>query len=580
MLGLAGASVLPAGLAVLAGRQVGDEVLAVGLLNDLARTRVSPSITAIRTSGFATVGRGAALYIADADQRSSEAKAWRARDAGGRWWILAEPRLTYDMFGARAGPFRALRDRQAIQAANDFAEATGRAEVHGVAGAVYNTDREVWAGAGVANVLNGATIRATLTHPDDAALSVREFSSWKNGRLIVLSGVEPGSQACCHAGVRAGPVIGSSPSASDVDPQEGIKGWLLEDLIIETRAWSRETRAGKVAVQINGGTSGWIVRRVTAPDSALMAGLVHADWASVGPIVSADDRQRTNRTAYAAAPREGWTTHPHRGLIEDCSGGRFTAPVTGTDTGANGIRLSGCHDIVVRNCAMRATTYAALRIVGGDLGFEFALPVQRARAHKGLVIDAFRVEDARVGYACWVDLKADNVQRAVETNAYLPMLPTVPDTDIIIRALDGASTNGRSSGLRLNNLSGGQFIDCVLNGFNDGVQIDEGVRNVRLIRPVTRNNRRHGGVVDHARSRPAEVSVEQPAAERSGVAANGAHWLFGNCERCQLVGGTLGAASGETALWGIVLNRRGTQNIIVGSPRIVVREGGEAIARP
>lgn len=579
MLGIAGASVLPAGLAASARGRSAEEVFAVSLLTDLARTRVSPSVTAIRTSGFAAAGRGGALYIADSDQRSPEPKPWRARDAGGRWWILAEPRLTYDMFGARAGPLRASRDRQALQAANDFAEAAGRAEVHAIAGTVYNTDREVRAGAGVANILNGATIRATLTHPDDAALSVREFSSWKSGRVIVLSGVEPGSQACCHAGVRAGPVIGSSPSASAVDPQEGVKGWLLEDLVIETRAWSRETRAGKVAVQINGGASGWTVRRVTAPDSALMAGLVHADWASVGPIVSADDRQRANRTAYAARPREGWTTHPHQGLIEDCSGGRFTAPVTGTDTGANGIRLSGCHDIVVRNCTMRATTYAALRIVGGDLGFEFALPAQRARAHKGLVIDTFRVEDARDGYACWVDLKADNVQRAVENNAYSRMLPTIPDTDILIRALGGASTTGRNSGLRLNNLIGGEFADCVLDGFNDGFQVDEGVRSVRLIRPVTRNSRRHGGVVNHARSRPAEISVEQPVAERSGVAANGAHWLFGNCERCQLIGGTLGAASGETARWGIVLNRRGAQNIIVGSPRIVVRAGGEAITR-
>lgn len=554
-----------------------QEWFRAGLFIDLPKTRVPATATRLETSGHARHGLGAARYARDPDQGAGEGQPWRARDADGRWWLLAEPQPTYEMFGARAGGGNG--DRAALQAANDYAAAAGVAEVRGAAGVVYETDREVQAGEGVINDLNGATIRANLMHPDDAALSVRNRSGWKNGRILVTSGVRPGIQANCHAGVRAGPIIGRSPSIDAIDLQEGTRGWLLENLVIDTRAWSIETLAGKVAVQITGGASDWVVRRITAPDSPVMAGLIHADWSVVGPIVSADQRQRSNRAAYMATPRRGWTTHPHNGLIEDCRGGRFTAPVTATDTGANGIRLSACHDIVVRNCGMAATTYAAIRIVGGDMGFEFALPEQRARAHKGLVFETFSVDDAGEGYACWIDLKADNIHRAAEAGAYSEMLDPVPETDIVVRSLRGATHTGENSGLRLNNLVGGQFIDCNLTGFRDGVQVDEGVRLARLIRPVTLDSRRHGGLIDHSTVRPCEVVVEQPVAERSGAVLNGAHWLFGNCDRCELVGGTLGAARLETARWGVVLARTGVGNSVKGAPRIRVRPGGEAVSR-
>lgn len=577
VMGVAAVGAAPLGASVIAKASSGREAFRANLFVDLPTTRVPADAVWLETSGHSRPGLGAARYVRDPDQRAGEGRPWRAADADGRWWILAESRPTYEMFGARAGG--RAGDHAALQSANDHAAAAGLAEVQGTAGAVYETNREVQAGEGVVNDLNGGTIRANLMHPDDAALSVRNRSAWKNGRILVTSGVGPGMQANCHAGVRAGPIIGQSPSIGAIDPQEGVRGWLLEDLVIDTRAWSRETRAGKVAVQITGGASNWIVRRVSAPDSAVMGGLIHADWAVVGPVESADRRQQSNRAAYTATPRQGWTTHPHNGLIEDCRGGRFTAPVTATDTGANGIRLSACHDIVVRNCGMAATTYAAIRIVGGDLGFEFALPEQRARAHMGLVFENFLVEDAGEGYACWIDLKADNVHRAAEAGAYSQMLDPVPETNIMVRSLRGATRTGRNSGLRLNNLVGGQFVDCTLAGFHDGIQVDEGVRQARLIRPVTRDSRRHGGLINHGTGRPSDVVVEQPVSERSGAILNGAHWLFGNCDRCELVGGTLGAARLETARWGVVLARTGGDNRIKGAPLIRVRPGGEAVVR-
>lgn len=578
LIGVAATSAAPAGACEVAKRGAASEPFQIDRIVDLARVRVPSGIDGLQSSGYSVAGLGGARYLREPDQLSVRGSRWRLQDRAGGWWVLAEARPTYEMFGARADP-RGRGDREALQAANDYAVFAGIPEVHATPAAVYQTDREVKAGRGVANLLNGATIHAVLMHPDDAALSVRSGSSWRDGRIIVESGVTPGAQANCHAGVRAGPIIGRSRSNRAIDPQEGIKGWLLQDLLIETRAWSVETGTGKVAVQITGGTSEWTVRRVSAPDSALMAGLIHADWAAVGPVVSADALQSANREAYRAVPRAGWTTHPHNGVIEDCHGGRFSAPVTETDTGSDGIRLSGCHDVLVRNCSMLASTYAALRIVAGDLGFEFALPEQRARAHKGLVVESFRVEDAREGYACWIDLKADNVQRAVQAGDYTEMTSTVPETDIIVRSLTGSTRTGRNSGLRLNNFTGGEFVDCVLSGFGDGIQIDEGVSQAKLIRPVTRNSQRHGGLVDHARVRPSDVLVEQPVAERSGRATVGAHWLFGNCDRCSLVGGTLGAPLNETATWGIVLAQGGAENRIAGQPRIAVRPGGQPILR-
>lgn len=578
LLGVSGLAIVPVGLA-LNSRLRSAPPLSVGLFVDIPRLSVPAATRQLQTSGYDVTGRGGAIYVPDSDQRLQEASSWRVRDPAGRWWVLAEPQPTYEMFGARGRSADASRDRRAMQAANLFASRLGLPEVHAAHQVTYETDGEVQAGRGVANILNGSTVRAVLSHPDHAALSVLSDSSWKQGRVTVVSTGVPGAQAGCHAGVRAGPVLGASSSPAAVDPQEGVSGWLLEDLVIETDAWSRETRAGKVAVQINGGASGWTVRRVSAPDSTRMWGLIHADWASVGPVVSADARQGPNRAAYQARPRRGWTTHPRNGLIEDCHGGRFTARVTGTDTGSDGIRLSACHDITVRGCTMKATTYAGLRIVGGDLGFEFADAASRARAHKGLVVEGFEVADARGGYACWVDLKADNVERAVRGGGYVPMVPTLPETDLLVSRLKGATSSGATSGLRLNNMRGGEFADCVVQGFTDGVQVDEGVHDVRLTRPVTLDSHRHGGVVDHAGARPSGIVVQDPVAQRSGTRSNGAHWLFGHCDDCEISGGELGAARGETASWGIVLNASGRNNVLRGTPRITVRSGGTAILR-
>src|SRR5687767_3763789 len=101
LFGVAGLAVAPAGMALVLRRGSQAGAFQAGLWADLSRIETPPSAERLKTSGYDMIGRGAGEYVVDPDQRSSGQTPWRSRDASGRWWVLAELRPTYEMFGAR-----------------------------------------------------------------------------------------------------------------------------------------------------------------------------------------------------------------------------------------------------------------------------------------------------------------------------------------------------------------------------------------------------------------------------------------------------------------------------------------------
>ncbi len=94
--------------------------LAVGLWTEFHEVAVDAAVTLVHSAGFSSPGAGVASYVLDADQSSRPITASRRASRNGRWFQLAEPIVTPQMFGAR-GDVR-TDDRAAIQAAFDFVE--------------------------------------------------------------------------------------------------------------------------------------------------------------------------------------------------------------------------------------------------------------------------------------------------------------------------------------------------------------------------------------------------------------------------------------------------------------------------
>ncbi|MDP2183053.1 MAG: hypothetical protein Q8K99_10855 [Actinomycetota bacterium] len=486
---------------------------------------------------------------------------------------MDEEHPAYEMFGALGDGV--TDDTEALVRANAFVARRGGGTVFGRPEATYLTTREVRAGRGVRNLLNGAEIKALLREANDAGVSLSTGAAWIGGTISVISLARPGSQLACHAAVRAGPLVGDSPIASAPDPQEGISDWLLEDLVLQTDAAKSE--GGRVAVQIIGGTHRWVCRRLSTPDSDVMAGFIHADWSVVGPIEAREEAMNANLRHFAARPQTGWTTHPHDGLVEDCHAGALSKPGGAGETGSDGIRLSACHDITVRRCRLKVTTFAGLRIVGGDLGFEFALPPSRQRADKGLIIDGLEVVDARGGNGAWIDMRDDNLERAADRGLYRRVGAAV-QADLLLRGLImSSSSSDAGSGIRLDNTFGARLEDSDVSGFRDGVMVEHGCREIAVVNVSSSRNRRHGIIVEHPLVPPERVSIKMARLWSNGLSEAGEHVYLGHCRDTTIEGGVFGdPGHREGVRWSVRIAFPQFGNRIEGEPVFRRRSAGAA----
>jgi hypothetical protein len=362
---------------------------------------------------------------------------------------------------------------------------------------------------GVTLDLNGGELIAILSQANAAGVRMLSDTALRNGTVIVISRGSPGIQAGAHAAVLIGALYGENVSPAHLSPFESPSNWVVSNVILRSDklvSAGDGTWLGAAGIQVVGGAHDGVIENVTIPDSARMAGGVLLDWGTVGPISSADI------PASAAAFRRGeaYTTHPHDIVIRHIRIGRLTRPVT-HETGSFGVRLSGVHDITVSDVTAQSVSEAAFMHTAGDLGYEFARPSDRARAHRGIVVDGVHAAEIDGGYLIRSDSYADNVGRAAE-RGYRPMLDPIAYTDIIVRNASGRAGGAREPrfGLRIDHERGGRFSNIAVTGFRRGIVIDEQVYDVVVERPSASDSIEAAISVGHPYRPPADITISDP----------------------------------------------------------------------
>lgn len=398
--------------------------------------------------------------------------------------------------------------------------------------------------SGVTLDLNGGELITVLTNATAAGVRLMSDSAVRNGSVTVVSQGSPASQAGAHAPILVGALVGENTAPGRLSPFEAPNGWTISNVTLRSDKRVKGDDLppmGSAAIQVIGGARDGLIENVTVPDSALLSGGVLLDWGTVGPISSHD----VSGSAAVWRRGQGYTTHPHDIAIRQIHVGRLTRPSV-RETGSFGVRLSGVHDVTVTDVVVQETTEAAFYHTAGDLGYEFARPQDRARAHRGIVLEGLQATRAG-SYLIRTDSYADNVGRAAAAG-YRPMLPPIAQTDISVRRVTGgAASAGLGYGLRIDHQRGGRFADIEVNGFRRGFYIDEQVYDLALDRPVALNSAEAGLSVEHGGRPPERITVTNPRA--SGRNANAAAIVVGPS--------------------------RGVR--VVGAPRAAVRVSGDAI---
>lgn len=369
--------------------------------------------------------------------------------------------------------------------------------------------------SGVTLDLNWGELVTVLLDANAAGVRLMSDSAVRNGSITVVSKGAPASQAGAHAPILVGALVGENIAPDRLSPFEAPCGWAISNVTLRSdkKVLTDDLPPmGSAGIQVIGGAHNGTIENVTVLDSAMLSGGVLLDWGTVGGISSHD----IPRSAAAWRRGQAYTTHPHDIAIRQIRVGRLTRPSV-RETGSFGVRLSGVHDITVRDVVVKETTEAAFYHTAGDLGYEFARPQDRARAHRGIVLEGLHA--ARAGsYLIRTDSYADNVGRAAMAG-YRPMLPPIAQTDISVSKVTGGATSaGRGYGVRIDHQRGGRFADIEVDGFRRGFYIDEQVYDVSLERPLAKNSAEAALSIEHSERPPERVTVTGPRA--SGRNAN------------------------------------------------------------
>jgi hypothetical protein len=378
--------------------------------------------------------------------------------------------------------------------------------------------------------LNGGELVAILTRGDVAGVRLLSNATLRNGTVTVLSRGSPGSQASSHAAVLIGALLGDNPSVNRISPFESPSGWVVSGITVRSDkrvALGDGVIGGAAGIHVMGGAHDGLIENITVPDSDVLFGGVMLDWGTVGAISS------TDVLGSAAAYRSGsaYTTHPHDIVIRGIRVGRLTRPSI-LGTGSFGVRLSGVHEVTVSDVSAALVTEAGFYHTAGDLGYEFARPADRARAHLGIVVRGVRVDQVDGGYLVRTDSYADNIGRAA-AQGYRPVLQAIAKTDISISDVSGAAgPRSPGYGVRIDHQRGGRFSDISARGFRRAFYVDEQVYDVSLVRPVAIDSLEAAISIEHPHRPPARVAVTSPRV--AGGEANARTLIVGRSDDVHL----------------------------------------------
>lgn len=338
--------------------------------------------------------------------------------------------------------------------------------------------------------LNGAILRMELERPDDTGVLLSDYSAVENGGVLAVSLGEPGAQGFFHTAISIGEPNDTRDTPQSPAPRQFVRGWRVSNVEVST------TRPRGPAIQIQGGAHGGVLENIEIPSGAQCSG-IHLDWGDVGGVRSGGlaEIEETRRRFDLG---ECYSTHPHHIRISNVRVGRLPHPAGPPDLGTRAVRISACHDILVEDVQCAGVTAAALQVHGGDLGFEFARPLEKIAACRNIIVRGFYSRGSNCG--AYVDTYADNIDRAAK-EGYRPLLDPLMPGRIV---LDGFTTHGLGGdsredghGIRVENADGVELVGCAATRHAWGILIGErNVNNCSVADERVWGNQRGGLRVD------------------------------------------------------------------------------------
>lgn len=447
------------------------------------------------------------------------------------------------------------------------------------------TDDEIVIEEDVCLDLAGGELLPQLSGGNVSGVCPKSRSTVRNGGIIVTSTGLPGEQAGAHAPVRVGPPASDAGTIADPSALLGSHGWRIQNLYLKSDklvfTGQYPSGIGAPAIQVYGDASGGLIDNIFIPDSDRMFAYVMADWIPTDGIVSQDSLMDTNKAAYQNGTAKTW--HPRDLIIQRIFGGALSRQANNLGDGSFGIRLSGCSDVLVKHVRGKSVTTAFALVTAGDVAFEYADPAIRARGMGLIRFEDIVASDAMlgndltaiaegggVGWLGYFDGLGDNVKRAIENFAYVPLADPQVAGRVEVKSLAGRSDKSGLSqdGVRVHSLNGFELTGLSLTGFKRGIFVEENARNGDIAHNQLFGNLSHGLEVGHS-ARPENIHIHHNNIHSNGAAGI----LVGDSIGARVFANSLGLRGGQdpSQIWGLRVDGGAVENCEIGTvePNII-----------
>lgn len=418
---------------------------------------------------------------------------------------------------------------------------------------------------GVTLWMNGATISFEC---NGAVYGLRLLSNTRiegPGTLAVTESEDSGSQAIYHSPISIGAAYGENGTPAAPSIYEGVNNIRVRGISLSS------VREIASAFAVMGGAYNVTLEQITVPDSSTLAYGFSADWGTLGEIASND--VVGSRTIFDAGT--GYTTHPHHFVLRDWKIGALTYSTT------YGVRLSGVHDFLIENIDVDSTTFSGFFHTAGDLGYEFAPVAVKPFRHRNVIVKKFTVHDANNSWGAYMDCWADNITAAISGSGYSPLIPAVSEYNLVLEDFFTMSDGGASviDGIRVLQAIGTTLKNCTAIGHLQGILIDEGADNTKIIGGIAIENRNHGLHIHHATDRPQNTLVDGFRAHSNGTAvASSAGIKVENADITIIQNSKLGLASDPTQDFGVRVESTSTKVSLLSNHVFGLAASGVALS--
>lgn len=403
-------------------------------------------------------------------------------------------------------------DYLAWQTAIDVAEQAGGGVVTCNPGATYAMTQAPVLAEGVSIDGQWARLNFTLGAGNVYGLRVVTNSGVRRLRVYTVSSTSPSSQLIFHAPITIGNANNAGDTPAAVNEYQTAYNWFIEDVELGN------AREFGPCIQGMGDIYNGVIRRVTIPDSATCSG-IHFDWGNVG-TVSSTPNISTTRTDFDNG--DCYTTHPHNITIEDITIGSLSVAQSG-GLGSHGVRLSACYGITVGNLSIENYTMAAYTHTGGDLGFEFALAIEKPQACKNNVCRNVTITELassgspRIGAN--IDTLADNIYRDKFLASYSPLIEPLMHGSVIVEDCNFLGPSADSHyGVRIIQARGVTIRRNACQKWTNGIWVDEFCQDILVEENDVFSNRQAGILVGFSQVRE---GTERVKIRKNSVYGNG-----------------------------------------------------------